>query len=143
MKKILGTLGILVLSLVLAAPFQLTAAQADKIALEVNKVEQRESGCLFYLVVANNQPTDFQVLKLDLVLFDLDDIIIRRIVANLAPLPENKTSVKLFEIPNAQCSQVGKILINEALECSSTNGEEANCLSAISPSSKTGIELFF
>lgn len=117
-------------------------AGADTVSLEINKTEQRDAGCLFYLVSDNSGARDFQSMKLDLVLFDTDDLILRRIAVNLAPLTSGKTSVKLFEIADTRCDAIGRVLINEVLDCRDDTGNVENCVGMLEPGSRTGISLF-
>jgi len=112
------------------------------IDLELNKVEQRESGCLLYLVAKNGANLSFENFKMDLVLFDEESLIIKRIAVNLAPLSNDKTSVKLFELSNAQCAEIGSVLVNDVLECVADADLPAHCVDLIISSSRDRIQLY-
>ncbi len=118
------------------------AALAEIVKVEINKIEQRDSGCLFYLVSGNESATNFQELMLDMVLFDSEDLILRRIAINLAPMSAGKTNVKMFEIADTQCTTISKVLVNEILECRDDTGQIEGCLDLLSPGSRTAISLF-
>lgn len=133
--RILG--GVLLLLFLPLAP-----AHADGVDIEINKMEQRESGCLFYLLTNNSSGRNYESLKLDMVLFDSADLIQRRIAVDMAPLKTGKTSVKLFEISDTQCETIGKVLINDVLECSDEAGPVSGCIDRISPASRIDVELF-
>jgi hypothetical protein len=62
------------------------AAVAGAIAIELNKLEPQKDSCRAYIVVTNNSATAYQVLKLDLVLFQPDGVIGRRFALDLGPL---------------------------------------------------------
>ena len=88
--------GVLALGLVTAASAQ--SEDSTPISVELNKLETIDSGCRIYVVVNNETDTEFDTLKLDLVLFRTDDIIDQRFFVDLAPLRKQKRIVKLFEL---------------------------------------------
>ncbi len=115
-------------------------AEAGALALELNKLEPQKDSCRAYLVVTNSSATAYQVLKLDLVLFQPDGVIGRRFALDLGPLKSQKRSVKLFDI-DMPCDQVGSLLINDVLECSGEAGTLPSCLADITTSSLTKTQL--
>ena len=61
----------------------------DGVSLELNKLEKSEKGCRAYVVVTNPTSTSYDAFKLDLVLFQTDGVVGRRLALDLAPgLPE-------------------------------------------------------
>lgn len=116
------------------------AAEAGAIAVELNKLEPQKDNCRAYVVVTNNSSTAYQVLKLDLVLFQPDGVIGRRFALDLGPLKAQKRSVKLFDI-DTPCDQVGSLLINDVLECNGESGSVPNCLADITATSLTKAQL--
>ena len=116
-------------------------ADSGALSIELNKLESHDHNCRAYLVVTNKSPTTYQVLKLDLVIFQPDGIIGRRFAIDLGPLTSDKRTVKLFDIDAIPCDQVGSVLINDVLECKSASGPIADCLAAITTSSLTKAQL--
>jgi hypothetical protein len=110
-------------------------AESGGLSIELNKLESQDNSCRAYLVVTNKSTTTYKVLKLDLVLFQPDGVIGRRVAIDLGPLQSDKRTVKLFDIDTIPCDQVGNVLINDVLECKSELGPIADCLAAITPSS--------
>jgi hypothetical protein len=129
----LGLLGQLLL-------FSPAAAQSG-ISIELNKLDSQDEACRAYFVIDNKNSTAYQALKLDFVVFRVDGIISQRFAVDLAPLEANKRTVKLFDIPQSACSQIGSILINEVMECKADSGEDDECLQGISVSSRTDAQL--
>lgn len=127
----------------LGLPLFCTAAVADPagITVELNKLEPQGSGCRAYLVVNNESATQYQILKLDLVLFQPDGVIGRRFAIDLAPLKPSKRAVKLFDLDGVACDKIGSFLINEAVECKSEAGPVNDCLAAITVKSLTSVQL--
>ena len=116
-------------------------ATASTISIELNKVEQRGKSCRTYIVANNNTQRAIDILKLDLVLFDNNEIIIRNMALNIAPLASAKKSVKAFDLQNIACGSIGSMLVNNVLECKSKGSARANCLTLLKLSSKTSISL--
>jgi len=133
----------LLLGALAALPCTATSAWAElnAISVELNKLEPQQNGCRAYVVVTNKGATEYQVLKLDLVLFQPDGVIGRRFAVDLGPLKPDKRSVKLFDIDNARCDQIGSFLINDVLECKAGQESKSDCLANITPSSLTKVQL--
>lgn len=117
-----------------------TASPGNQMNLELNKLEEYEKGCRAYLVVNNPTSANYQSFKLDLVLFQADGVIGRRVALELAPLRPQKKTVKIFELENTPCDKIGSFLVNEILECKSDAGTLADCLKQISTSALTAVK---
>ena len=112
-----------------------TEAQQPELAIELNKLEVQDGKCRAYFVVNNKSDKNYQKLKLDLVLFRSDGVISRRFALDLAPVRAQKQTVKIFDIADISCDEVGSFLVNELLECEAEGGPIADCLKDISLSS--------
>lgn len=121
--------------------FCLSLQAAESLSIEINKTEQRENHCRIYLFTQNSSSYAFDALKLDLVLFDQNSIIKKNMALNLAPLPNNKKSVKAFEVKNTACTELSSLLINEVIQCNASNETITDCLELMKVSSKTNISL--
>lgn len=121
----------------------LNAAQAQEgaITIELNKLEPQGGQCRAYFVINNKSGTDYDALKLDLVLFKPDGVIGKRFAVDLAPLKASKRAVKLFDIEGTACDEVGSFLVNDAMECKAASGPVEDCLKEISLSTLTKVEL--
>ncbi len=133
------------LTVIMAAAmvFGLNAAQAQEgdITIELNKLEPQDGQCRAYFVINNKSGTDYDALKLDLVLFKPDGVIGKRFAVDLAPLKASKRAVKLFDIEGTSCDEVGSFLVNDAMECKTASGPVEDCLKAISLSTLTKVDL--
>jgi hypothetical protein len=85
--------------------------------------------------------SSYQAFKLDLVLFRPDGVIGRRFAIDLAPIRSNKRTVKLFELADTPCDDVGSFLINEVMECKGDAGPTDDCLKDITVSSLSKVQL--
>lgn len=119
------------------------ATQADAIAspigVELNKLETVGKGCRAYVVVNNPNETAFKTIMLELYMFRTDGVIGRRFALDIAPLREKKRAVKLFDLANVTCDQIGSFLINDVLRCESTAGEVRDCLDGLDISALTKV----
>jgi hypothetical protein len=71
--------------------------------VELNKLEPRKDACRAYLVLKNGTGSAFQELKLDMVMFDADGVVGRRVAVQGAPPGVGKTSLKVFDIDGIPC----------------------------------------
>jgi hypothetical protein len=117
------------------------AAEEGNIAIELNKLEAHDNDCRAYFVIDNKNDTNYDALKLDLVLFRPDGVIGQRFAVELAPLKAKKRTVKLFDVSGTACDEVGSFLINDVMECKAGTGDVADCLQEISVSSRTNNQL--
>jgi len=118
------------------------ASAAPTIGMELNKLETRDNNsCRAYLVFDNDAKAAYTKFKLDLILFDGDGIITKRVALDAAPVQEEKTVVKVFDISGVQCQDIGRVLINEVLECATAEGAVDKCMNRIRPTTKAGAEL--
>jgi len=115
------------------------ASSDSTITLELNKLEASEKGCRAYVVVSNPSSTTYDAYKLDLVMFQNDGVIGRRFALDLAPLRPSKRTVKLFELDNTSCDNIGSFLVNDVLECRAASGPVTDCLTGLKVSSLTKV----
>ena len=74
--------------------------------------------------------------------FDPDGVIGRRFAIDLTPVRSNKhTTVKLFELADTPCDDVGSFFINEVMECKGDAGPTDDCLKDVTISSLSKVQL--
>lgn len=131
--------------LIAASLFQLQEAKAqqekDSITFELNKLEPSEKGCRAYIVVSNTSSTAYDAFKLDLVMFKTDGIIGRRFALNLAPMRPAKRAVKLFDLDDTKCEDIGSFLVNDVMECRAGDQADQDCLARLKVSSLTKVDI--
>ncbi|PWG63722.1 Tat pathway signal sequence domain protein [Sediminicurvatus halobius] len=128
----------LLVGLLLALP-AVAQAQGGPVSIQLNKLEPDGDACRAYLLMENGSDSDFESLSLDLVMFDNDGIIARRLAVETAPLPAGKTSVKVFGISDLPCGEIGRVLLNGVLDCVDQTGERGDCLGRIAVDSLAGV----
>jgi hypothetical protein len=81
-------------------------------------------------VIANPGEAAVDSLKLDLILFGKDGVVDRRLALEAGPLRAAKTSVKLFDLADYGCDQLGSVLVNDVLGCADA-GQGPDCLAQL------------
>ena len=132
------TLRLLLLGALLALPV-LAPGQDQPVSLQLNKLEPDGGSCRAYLVVENGSDSAFESLQLDLVMFDGEGIVAKRLAVETAPLPAGKTSVKVFGISGLACGDIGRVLLNGVLACEDQGGERDDCLRQLATDSVAGV----
>ncbi len=113
----------------------------SKIGIELNKVEDNDGSCLASFVVQNNFGHTLDPFSLDLFVFDRDGIIARQVLLDLAPLGSD-TTVSEFRLIERPCAEISRVLINSIPFCqSSDTGDTLDCLSGLTVSSRSHVEL--
>ena len=133
----------LLLGLAVGLPATPALAQAggaqqggETVGIELNKLEPQGEACRAYLVVKNDGEQDYESLRLDLVMFDKAGVVAKRLAVQAAPLPVGKTSLKVFDITEHSCDDIGSILLNDVLECTPEAASAGGCLARISVSAR-------
>ena len=111
----------------------------ESIPVELNKLEPNDGDCRAYLVLENRSVSAFESLKLDVVVFDTDGIVAKRLAVEAAPLALGKTSLKVFDIGGLPCERVGRVLLNEVMTCADASQERGDCLELMTTSSRARI----
>ncbi len=123
---------------VLAAP---VLAAEGNLAMELNRVQDRDGKCVATLVMHNQLGHTLDRFNVDLYVFDRDGVVAQRVMIDLAPLPNDKTTVAAFPLSDGPCDGIGKVLVNNVPSCRSETGETVDCISRIAASSRNRIDL--
>jgi hypothetical protein len=130
----------LALFFLLLTAFATPALAADpSVSVELNKLEPHGGACRAYLVLESHAGTALESLKLDLVMFDGDGVVARRLAVEAAPLPAGKTSLKVFDVAGQPCDGIGRILLNDVLACRDAGGVRKDCLDLVAPSARGSV----
>lgn len=145
-KLVPGMLGRVTAGVVMCVGAALAAVSAahaagPAISIELNKLETQGTSCRSFLVIQNDSETALQNLKLDLIIFQTDNVIARRFAIDLAPLKAQKKSVKLFDLDGLACDRIGSMLINDVVECKADQGPLEDCLKGITVKSLSNVQL--
>jgi hypothetical protein len=154
MRAILRPLAASVLLLSAAAQAQ----EEPPLALELNKLEPvpaaagqsaagqsaagQAAGCRAYLVATNPEGgIRLDVLRLDLVLFGTDGVILRRIALDVGPVMPGRTQVRPFELRDLACEAIGQVLVNDTMLCKVAGADRNDCMDRLRTSSRVPAKL--
>jgi len=121
------------------ASMPLPAAEGP--GIQLNRLQQKDNDCVAYLVVENPTGMTYTSLKMDLVLFQTNGVIERRLSLDLSPVLPSKTRVSLYQFADLNCDSLGKVLVNEITECQAETALP-DCINQFHFDSLAGIPLF-
>ena len=108
------------------------AAAENEVRVELNTFESTDTHCRLTFVI-ENKAANFESLKLDLVVFNTESIVYRRIITEMGPVRAGRTMVRIFQV-EGKCQQLGAVLVNDVAAC--TPGTPAACLDGLTLSSR-------
>ncbi len=120
---------------------QMSHAQDAQLNVELNKFEDVENGCQAYFLFRNTTGQNFEGFEMSLAILDTNGVIDRLLTIDAAPLPINRTMLKLFAVPDLQCSSIGAILLHDVGVCKPQNGENMDCFPILSLNSRNTVQL--
>jgi len=129
------------LGLAVAAPGFAASPAAGRIALELNKLEPAGPACRAYLSLRSGLDARLESLTLDLVLFDAEGVVLRRVAVEAGPLRAGKSAVRAFDVAELDCAALGRVLLNGVLACRDADGPREGCLELIDVSSRAAAPL--
>lgn len=126
----------------LALPGHALAQDADgTLSLELNDAAETESGnCRLTYVGVNGTDVSLERTEYEVAIFDAEGTVDRLLVLKFGALVPGKTRILQFELPQTQCADISRIVINDVSACTEAGGADSGaCMSALSPSSRTPI----
>jgi hypothetical protein len=112
--------------------FGAAVAAEHNVKVELNTMESANSQCRLTFVIENKSAA-LESLKLDLVVFNTESIVYRRLLTEMGPVRAGRTIVKTFAI-ETKCAQVGSVLVNDISAC--VPGEPNACLDGLTLTSR-------
>ncbi|WP_425084480.1 hypothetical protein [Ruegeria profundi] len=119
-------------------------AQTDegRLGIELNKFEPADGGgCRAFFLFRNQTDNSFEEFEMSLAILDSDGVIDRLLSIDAAPLPVQRTVLKLFEIPEIECSNISEVLLHDLPACKPQNAEPLDCFPLLALGSKTSANL--
>jgi hypothetical protein len=107
-------------------------AAEHNVKVELNTMESASNQCRLTFVIENKSAA-LDSLKLDLVVFNTESIVYRRLLTEMGPVRAGRTIVKTFAI-ETKCAQVGSVLVNDISAC--VPGEPNACLDGLTLTSR-------
>ncbi len=117
-------------------------AQTGNLTVELNKLEVGEGGtCRAFFLFRNDLGRTLEAFELSLAILDRQGIIDQLLTVDAAPLPLERTTLKLFEFPGIACDGISEILLHDIAACRPQNGEDMDCFAVLSLQSRAAAAL--
>lgn len=133
---------VLALTALLSAP--VTSAQEGAasagLSLELNRLEQNGAACRATLVALNGFAQNLDEAAFELVTFDKAGLIGLMTVIDFGALPPGKTLVRRFDLPETQCGDLSRILVNSVARCAGKDIDAAHCQRNFTTQNRAAIE---
>ncbi|OBY25617.1 hypothetical protein [Leisingera sp. JC1] len=118
------------------------AAETGPLHVELNKTEEIEGGgCRAFFLFRNQTGKSFEGFEMSLAILDGNGVIDRLLSIDAAPLPVQRTTLKLFEIPEISCSNISEILLHDITSCQPQNEDQMDCFPILELSSRAAAQL--
>lgn len=143
MTRVLNAVLIPLLAVVLLglAP-SLVRAETGALLVELNKAEEIEGGgCRAFFLFRNQTGKSFSGFEMSLAILDAGGIIDRLLSIDASPLPVQRTTLKLFEIPEISCGNISEILLHDVTSCQPQNEAEMDCFPILTLGSRSAVRL--
>jgi hypothetical protein len=102
-------------------------AQSGNIELELNTAADVNGGCRLTYVATNSSPQSLDKMTYEVAVYDADGIVKLLLELGFGGLPLGKTRVVQFDVPDLACGAISRILVNNAVECTTAEGEQTLC----------------
>lgn len=109
------------------------------LTLELNKLEPSDTGCLFTFVTGSEIESDIEKFSYEVALFDGEGLVERMTVLDFQDLPAGSTRVRQFNLPETDCDDISRVLINDAATCEGAGIEPGICMSELALSSQSDV----
>ncbi len=117
-------------------------AQSGKLLVELNKLEESEAnGCRSFFLFRNGSGLTFEAFEMSLAVLATDGVIDRLLTIDAAPLPADRTALRLFDIPEIGCSKISEFILHDIPVCKPQNADETDCFLFIELNSRAGAAL--
>ncbi len=109
--------------------------------IELNAKQQDGESCRLVFVGTNKIGETIDKLSFEMVLFNKQESFLRLALLDFESLPQLRTRVRQFAIPNLQCKELGQLLINGISTCLIANKHNTLCEERLNVTTKIDVEL--
>lgn len=129
-------------SVMATAVATVVSAQSGTLSVELNKFEPGDpNGCQAYFLFRNDTGKSFEGFEMSLAILDDNGVIDRLLSIDAAPLPVQRTTLKLFAIPEIACTDISEIVLHDMPVCKPQNEDNTDCFAFLDLGSKTDAAL--
>ncbi|MEL7279371.1 MAG: hypothetical protein AAGK79_03390 [Pseudomonadota bacterium] len=127
-------------ALLCGAPFHSFAQTADgaALAIELNTSSDTGSGCQLSFVARNTLSDSLSQVGFEMAFFDKEGALLRMSTLDFRDLPQKRTKIRQFVIPDGACNALGRVLVNDVPVCEGLTG--GTCYDALKLTSRISIK---
>jgi hypothetical protein len=119
-------------------------AEAGKISVEFNDLQQAEGGCRAVFVLNNGLDKPLDGVTLRVVAFDGKGHAKLFLSLEVGALAVGKTRIVRFDLGKEMaCADVGRIVLDDVTNCEGADFDPPKCLAAIALASRAGVPFDF
>jgi hypothetical protein len=112
------------------------------LVVELNKLEEGEGdACRAFFLFRNRTGRSLEGFEMSLAILDTAGVIDQLLTVDAAPLPVDRTTLKLFEFPDVACGAISQLLLHDIGACRLQNGPEMDCFAFTELDSKADAAL--
>jgi hypothetical protein len=115
------------------------AGENPALLLELNGAQPSDKGCRLTFVVTNNLGAELSKAAFEIALFNDAGVVDRLTVLDFNELPAGKTKVARFDLAGVDCTEISRVLVNHATECTGAGIDPKACLAQLKPETKSTI----
>ncbi len=119
------------------------SAPAGDVLLELNGLTDADGGsCALTFLTTNRLPQGLKRAAWQVAIFDTDGAVKALPVLDFGALIAGKTRVIPFVIPGGACASIGRIVVNDAIDCTGEDGSDLRdlCLGSLTTQNRSSIE---
>ncbi|MEM8836573.1 MAG: hypothetical protein AAGE89_00650 [Pseudomonadota bacterium] len=121
-----------------------SAEEADpSLIIELNNLQPNGTACRASFLVQNKLKSSLKSLEFEIVLFDSDERITQLLSIATGAFPENKSRVSQFDLPETDCTGIGRMMLNTITVCDGGDLSAETCLNATETRSRAGVDLVY
>lgn len=125
------------------ASAQDAGAASSDVLLELNGLADADAGgCALTFLTTNRLPQGLQRAIWQVAIFNTEGVVTALPALDFGALVAGKTRVKTFVIPGASCTTLGRIVVNDVVDCTAEDGSDLRnlCLSNLATQNRSNIE---
>ena len=120
-----------------------SAAATGDVLLELNGLtDAAGDSCTLTFLTTNRLPQGLQRAAWQVAIFDAGGVVKALTVLDFGALVAGKTRVKTFVIPGTTCTSLGRIVVNDVVDCTAEDGSDLRgpCLGNLATQNRSSIE---
>ncbi len=121
-----------------AATSPALAQPEGKLAIELNKLVQEDAACRFYFLLENGTGYALTDVTVEFAFFDTDGIFAYRNLFSFGKLRAARNKLASFGLEQLPCPQVGRVLLNEVIDCGLPEAVDVDCDALVTIRHRTG-----